>query len=136
VATDVYARRFIRGFDDSTGVWHPTILSWRLAEYRAIMADLLDPSRCRDCGLDVTPCDWLGRPVLGTWFWYMARDRVWRKAGMSKVVDRSYLCVPCLEQRLGRQLVPGDFKLNVPVNDFSALHHPLLLARQGYGEWP
>jgi hypothetical protein len=57
---------------------------------------------CDDCGVDTTP-----RPKpKGRWEWYMVHDAVWRKAKAQSV---HYLCVGCLEARLGRGLQPDDF---------------------------
>jgi hypothetical protein len=42
----------------------------------------------------------------------MVRDSVWQAAGMTA---RGYLCIGCLEARLGRQLHRRDFTA-VPVN--------------------
>jgi hypothetical protein len=38
---------------------------------------------------------------------YMVRKKVWCRAGMD--YHSGYLCVGCLEKRLGRQLRPNDF---------------------------
>lgn len=38
---------------------------------------------------------------------YMVLDDVWKAAGMSP--DGGYLCVLCLERRIGRRLTPDDF---------------------------
>lgn len=54
--------------------------------------------------------------------WYMVYDAIWAEAGAPtrKVMDEhtcgSYLCIGCLETRLGRQLVADDFP-NYPVNE-------------------
>jgi hypothetical protein len=42
---------------------------------------------------------------------FMVHDEIWAAAGM----DRGYLCVGCLEARLGRELTRADFT-DVPVN--------------------
>jgi hypothetical protein len=55
---------------------------------------------CVDCGVDTCPVD---RGFRGEFF--MVHDEVWAAAGMGA----GYLCVGCLEHRLGRQLTPGDF---------------------------
>lgn len=54
---------------------------------------------CHDCGLDTCP-------PSGTSEWYMVNDDVWASAG----IREGYLCIGCIETRLGRQLVRGDFK--------------------------
>lgn len=55
---------------------------------------------CDDCGMQTAPCEV-----------YMVRDEVWAEAH-----GRGYLCIGCLENRLGRELVPDDFP-PLPVND-------------------
>jgi len=44
--------------------------------------------------------------------WYMVRDSVWTAAGMCGF---GYLCIGCLERRLGRRLSAADFA-DLPVN--------------------
>jgi len=43
---------------------------------------------------------------------YMVTDRVWATSGGGKGV----LCIGCLEERIGRRLVPEDFPEDVPLN--------------------
>lgn len=50
---------------------------------------------CADCGADTGELR----------EFYMVHAFIWRRAGMRK----GFLCVGCLERRLGRQLAPGDF---------------------------
>jgi hypothetical protein len=80
-----------------------------------------EPSLCEDCGQEVTP----GRPGNGDWEWYMVHNDVWAKAGMQD----GFLCIGCLEQRLGRPLTGADFipepPINQPKSDFDT---PRLLA--------
>jgi hypothetical protein len=81
---------------------------------------------CADCG---TFTAMRGRPSE----WYMVRDDVWEAAGMpaepacsidtfteyqAYVADLSgrFLCIGCLEARLGRELTPADFT-TAEVND-------------------
>jgi hypothetical protein len=66
-----------------------------------VMEDEGVETLCVDCGMDCHPCEW-----------FMVSDDVWRQAGG---VDGA-LCVACLEDRIGRALVPGDFQ-PLPVND-------------------
>jgi hypothetical protein len=54
---------------------------------------------CEDCGTKVT------RSALG---WYMVHDRIWAESGLGP--HDGYLCVPCLERRIGRSLVWNDFR--------------------------
>jgi hypothetical protein len=65
---------------------------------------------CLDCGM---PTIWHGRPGE----WYMVHDHVWAAARMPAEAGlKSYLCVGCIEMRLGRQLMPADFTAT-DVND-------------------
>lgn len=62
---------------------------------------------CRDCDTETLSTD----PGATTEY-YMVRTEVWLAAGAPQ---RGYLCIGCLEKRLGRQLHRGDFttaKLN------------------------
>ena len=45
--------------------------------------------------------------------YYMVHDHVWQAA---QAPERGYLCIGCLETRLGRQLQRGD-SLAMPLND-------------------
>jgi len=64
---------------------------------------------CRDCGIETLAEEWGEHSE-----YYMVHDAVWAQAGMAP--GGGYLCVGCLEQRLGRRLNPGDFPA-VPLND-------------------
>ena len=71
----------------------------------------------------------------GTWEWYMVHDRVWAAAGMDTgtipLGGRGFLCVGCLEARLGRRLRRRDF-IDAPVNWPSAIDTPRMwLAKSG-----
>ena len=87
---------------------------------------------CIDCGIDTIP-----RPRRrGTQQWYMVHRHVWQAAGMPKdrvlgydETDGNFLCIPCLERRLGRELKPDDFT-DLPVNHPSSSDTPLLAARK------
>ncbi len=46
--------------------------------------------------------------------WYMVKDRVWR-TGQKKGRSR-FLCVSCLEDRIGRKLSCEDFSRSAKVN--------------------
>jgi hypothetical protein len=72
------------------------------------MTQLVAP--CRDCRIETLPIDWGYRAEF-----YMVHDEVWTQAGMGE--GDEYLCVACLERRLGRQLLPVDFIPGVPVNN-------------------
>lgn len=72
----------------------------------AFRRDLLrDEYPCDDCGLSTAP-------VTGVDEWYTVTDDVWAEAGAS---EDGILCIGCLEQRLGRQLLQQDF-LNAMLN--------------------
>jgi len=61
---------------------------------------------CADCGVDTF--------AIGEW--YMVKDEVWDAAGgLSGYLDCFFLCIECLEHRLGRRLTPNDFT-DAPVN--------------------
>lgn len=97
--------------------------------------------RCADCRIEVTPETrhsgprpgrW--EPIPGHWHWYMVHDDVWAEAGMKVeawhenggwVGGSGYLCVPCLERRLGRPLTINDL-LPAGVNEPSDLDYPPL----------
>lgn len=54
---------------------------------------------CSDCGLDTFSSNLQE--------YYMVRDIVWNRA---KLGSNGFLCIGCLENRLGRQLTSKDFK--------------------------
>ena len=64
---------------------------------------------CTDCRTGTLSLE----PGVPTEF-YMVHDDLWAEAGM----DRGYLCIGCLETRLGRRLHRGDFTA-AEVNDLS-----------------
>ena len=68
---------------------------------------------CADCGV--------GTSTLGEW--YMVLDDVWeqawegrRKPWHGKFSGQEFLCIGCLEERLGRPLTRCDFP-DFPIND-------------------
>ena len=82
---------------------------------------------CYDCAAETASPD-------GSNEWYMVRDRIWEAAGMPPAPDatleafeftaawqayidrgKRYLCIGCLERRLGRELDCEDFTA-APVN--------------------
>lgn len=71
------------------------------------------PCACADCGTDTTPEE-------GPWEWYMVQESIWVQANPDKTVN--YLCIGCLERRLGRQLTAADFT-NVPINALTGWGH-------------
>jgi hypothetical protein len=68
-------------------------------------------SNCVDCGVDICPDSEKrnGRRVRngrnGRWEHYMALPEIWKAAGMG--VDDGYMCIGCLEGRIGRELTGG-----------------------------
>lgn len=60
-------------------------------------------SRCRDCKDDIH--------AIAEYF--MVLDPVWKQAGLCK--QGGFLCIGCLETRIGRRLVSADFT-DAPVN--------------------
>jgi hypothetical protein len=54
----------------------------------------------------------LTHAVAERWEHYMVHPKVWKKAGM----DRGFLCIGCLERRLGRRLTAKDFT-DAPINN-------------------
>lgn len=68
---------------------------------------------CVDCGTPTMPAT---PPGSRDWQRYMVHDEVWADAGMDP--DGGWLCIACLESRLGRRLQPADLA-DVPLN------HPL-----------
>lgn len=76
-------------------------------------------SLCVDCGIDTASCSGKrGFRHRGRWEHYMIHDDVWAAAGMGTASGAGFLCVGCLEQRLGRQLQPFDFT-TTPINELS-----------------
>ncbi len=102
---------------------------------------------CDDCAVDTLDID-------GQREHYMVRDAVWSAAGMNKfprpvrpddirICDEGepqlfymtpvgliseYLCVGCLERRLGRRLTPADFTA-AAINQPSSANTPRLASR-------
>jgi hypothetical protein len=68
-------------------------------------------------------CDKATMPRTGRTEWYMVRDEVWHEANGG----RGYLCIACLERRLGRQLTAADLT-GAPINVEKAWDTPRLAA--------
>jgi hypothetical protein len=65
------------------------------------------------------PCHDCGRATLpegGRSEYYTVYSHVWEAAGMP---HRGFLCVGCLEARLGRKLHRHDFPRQTPINDLN-----------------
>jgi len=82
---------------------------------------------CIDCGFDTVPND--DRLKRGTRKseYYMVRDSVWKKA-VSERDHGAFLCIGCLEARLGRMLTARDFT-RAPINRVDRWNSPRLNAR-------
>jgi hypothetical protein len=89
------------------GLWEANNLNEELT-YEALVR-WGAPTTCDGCGDDVTPYDDYGRPVEGGWEWYMVRAEVWEAAASSQGEQPRFLCIGCLEGRIGRQLTRADF---------------------------
>jgi hypothetical protein len=72
------------------------------------------PTPCADCGIELIPATPHDIP---DWQRYMVTDHVWAAAGMTPL--GGWLCIDCLELRLGRPLVPDDLD-DLPLNDLDA----------------
>src|SRR5262249_8250918 len=66
---------------------------------------------CSDCGIATAPEGWFRSPP---WEWYMVQDHVWAAAGMGST--DGFLCIGCLEARLGRSLGAADFRSDMVMN--------------------
>src|SRR5438552_1710134 len=84
---------------------------------------------CGDCGVDTVPSR---KPKPGTFEQFVVKDHVWAAAGMTpgkvdpktyELVGGGFLCVGCIESRLGRRLT---------IDDFNPITVPLLLGTP----WP
>ena len=81
---------------------------------------------CADCGMDTAPCTGRrGCRHKGRWEYYMVRAEVWSAGGLAS----GFLCIGCLEARLGRVLTPSDFPA-LPVNEWSPWDTPRLESRK------
>ena len=78
---------------------------------------------CHDCGIHTIPIGNRGLPR--GWEDYMVRDEIWQAAGMGE----GFLCIGCLEKRLGRELAAGDFT-PWPVNNPNPRDTPRLADRK------
>ncbi|MGW9238048.1 hypothetical protein ACWGRL_04820 [[Kitasatospora] papulosa] len=81
----------------------PALPTWaRRAITGRLKLVLAKVQRCKDCRVDV-------RMISE---WYTVHDHVWAQAG---TCQQGYLCIGCLETRIGRPLTSHDFT-DAPVN--------------------
>jgi hypothetical protein len=69
-----------------------------------------------DCGIDCLDC---GTPLLPggrepAREWFMLRPDAWAQTGLAP--DDGYLCVGCIERRIGRPLDGADLSGELPIN--------------------
>ena len=84
---------------------------------------------CSDCGTDTTPCTGKrGCRHKGKWEYYMVHKKLWARANMSD----GFLCVACLERRLGHDLKPKHFT-DAPINEPCPWDTQLLASRKSQG---
>ena len=89
---------------------------------------------CADCGTPTCPRS----AGPGMWEWYMVVPDVWFGADGPVWVDNDaetafFLCIGCLEKRLGRQLtLPADFSEPPGLDLGPGWRTPRLLRRAGY----
>jgi hypothetical protein len=92
------------------------------------------PTPCAECGIELLPDT---PPNVRDWHRFMVHDRVWAAAGMDPL--GGWLCVHCLEDRLGRPLTAADFP-DLPLNDLDGSKDAPRLARlkraAGHGKRP
>ncbi len=92
------------------------------------------PAWCVDCRANTTPCTVMRRwgqracPAHHGWEIYMIADAVWAAAD-GPARPHGFLCVGCLERRLGRELTAADFK-DVSLNTRSVCDSPRLAERK------
>jgi hypothetical protein len=71
----------------------------------------------------VTACADCGVGTITAHEWYMVNDDVWEQAWRGRrkwwhaIEGQEVLCIGCLERRIGRTLVAGDFISDLAIND-------------------
>jgi hypothetical protein len=83
-------------------------------------------SICADCGQNTTTIGADGEPM--DWEWYMVNNVIWTMASTATDRPAQFLCIGCLETRLGRRLYPIDFT-SAPVNKVDESTSPRLRSR-------
>ena len=69
-----------------------------------------DDTRCTDCSRETNHNNLEGDVAE----WYMVHEVVWNFAILHNPAN--FLCIGCLEKRIGRRLIPADFPDNIPLN--------------------
>jgi hypothetical protein len=69
------------------------------------------PTPCIDCDLELLPPH--TPPGSKDWQQFMVHDEVWTAAGL----DQGWICIDCLEKRLGRPLTGADLIPDLPINE-------------------
>ena len=89
---------------------------------------------CHDCGVNTVPLE-------GDREYYEVHDQLWKKVARAPGRGQSdngpegfFLCVGCLEERIGRRLAPEDFK-PFPANIPSPWYSDRLNERLSGGTW-
>lgn len=72
--------------------------------------NIYDDTTCADCGMETNHFNTDDRFDSE---WYMVKNEIWAAATAERPAN--FLCVGCLERRIGRKLTPDDFK-DVPGN--------------------
>jgi hypothetical protein len=99
-----------------------------------LLRDRAMSATCIDCGIDTAPEDDRRRRNARTSEYYMVHHHVWHAAGMPEHklgyqgAGPGFLCMGCLEARLGRCLTPADF-IDAPINRPDRWNSPRLNAR-------
>lgn len=71
---------------------------------------IYNDTRCCDCKVETN------HQKTAPAEWYMVNDNIWKLATLKKPAN--FLCIGCLEARIGRVLNKSDFK-DVPLNHMS-----------------
>lgn len=89
-----------------------------------------DDRPCIDCGTATMPDTPIGS---ADWQRYMVKGDVWSLAGLRP--HDGWMCIPCLQARLGRPLTGADFPA-LPMNRPGRDDDTPLLARLKVAAWP
>jgi hypothetical protein len=83
--------------------------------------------------MDTRPGEPGSKGVAGQTEWYSVWDYLWQEAGMplesEQLWSSGFLCIGCLEKRLGRELTAEDFP-DYPINHQHDLDTPRLASRK------